>query len=1097
MADFEINVKINGVEQTVKTISQLETAIQQTQAELGGLEVGTREFKSLENQSRNLENIFKALNEDVSGFTKNVSKSAGATQKMASAIQDTAEATQNLSSEPIREVASETEKFTSKASSARAELRKITQELYNLEPGSERFQELSLRAGELRDQMGDTSAIIGVVAGNAAERFGGSLELALTQGIVGLQGLQQGFQAAGIENEKLNKTLGILQGVLGAASLIKFAGGLPDTIDQIKAGFASVIGPAKTYIASLFATTTATEGATVATRALAVAQKALPMLAIAATIAAVGYALFDYFSATEKTTKSVEELRKEEAAAAAQRKEENVRIGETAIAFLDLVFALKNTNAGSKERVKLIKEINAEYGTTFKNLKDETKFQDQLNLSVKEYIALKVLQQRQAKKQEQEAEAIGKLIKAQDELTKIQETYAGKSEKEISDYDQKKFGVSVYSDALRRAKDELQKAEKAAEEFAISNDDLKKEMEKLAKNGLVPLTEATGKNTSSTKNNTDEVNKQKEAYDQLTQRLLEWNKQVSESEKALEDSRRTQDRSEVERQSIQLDLSLANIITKYETDKKFIEENIKDKVKANEALLKLEEAKKNVTINLAKATLGEIKKLNEQQVQQDEFLLKQLKLGRDILNKEFTFGNQNTNDLILSQQNELLNSQLSLLEKQIEDTSKLEIGKQNQLSAERIKIKEQLAKNELEIAKQSTQTELILQRTEILNYYDDLKQIEIEFNKETNQLKVKFDQEGFNQRLKDIEKEVDAEARIRKEAGDNTFDIATELQKRSIEEKKRFNQIVIDAEVFLNKQIENLNLESNLKIEAAEAELASKRVGIAEDAADEIKKVSLDNIFNFVEEINQIASQSFGVISDLINEIDNIRQTDQELLNQQNEQQLQALQQRYEKEKALETDRYQKGLITKEAYNQSILALDNQLKIGSDNLNNELVAQQNAVAEKTFKTQKALRISNTIISGIQGALDAYASAQSLPFGAGAIVGPILAAAVAATTAIAVRNIAKTQFSPQGGGSNGSSSFSSQSANIPQIGGGSQFGQSGGFTSFNTQNIGTPQQQANQTENPPTQTEQRVYVVESDITSTQRRVRVLEGQSTFN
>lgn len=1099
MADFEINIKVNGVEQTVKTISQLETAIQQTQAELSGLEVGSREFKSLENQSRNLENIFNALNEDVAGFTKNVSKSASATQKMASAIQDTAEATQNLSAEPIREVAQETEKFTSKASSARAELRKITQELYNLEPGSERFEELSLRAGQLRDQMGDTSAIISSVAGNAAERFGGSLELALTQGIIGLQGLQQGFQAAGIENEKLNKTIGVLQGVLGAASLIKFAGSLPDTIDQIKAGFASTIAPAKAYIVSLFATTAATEGATIATRALAVAQKALPLLAIAATIAAVGYALFDYFSATEKTTQSVEELRKQEEAAAKARKEENIRIGETAIGFLDLVFQLKNTNAGTKERIKLIKEINQEYGTTFKNLKDETKFQDQLNLSVKEYIALKVLQQRQAKKAEQEAEAIGKLIKAQDELTKIQETYAGKSEKEIADYDQKKFGVSVYSDALNRAKGNLEAAQAAAEEFAISNDDLRKEMEKLSKNGLVPLTEATGKNTSSTKNNTDEVNKQKEAYNQLQQKLLEWNKQVGDSEKALEESRRTQDRSEVERQSIALDLSLANIITKYETDRKFIDENIKDKIKANEAIAKLEKAKSTLTINLATATLNEIKKLNQQQVQQDEFLIQQLKLGREILNKEFTFGNQNTNDLILSQQNEFFKTELALVEKQLEDTSKLELKKQNELVEARIALREMLAKNELEISKQTTNTELVLQRTEILKYYDDLKQIQVEFNKETGELQVKFDQEGFNQRLKDIEQEVDKEAKIREEAGDKTFDVATELQKRSIEERNRFNQVVIQAEEFLQSQIQNLNIEANLKLEAAEVEFAQKRVGIAEKTGEEIKKGTLENVVAFVEEINQIASQSFDVISNLFNEIDNIRQTDQELRNQENQRELDALRQRYETEKQLETDRYQKGLITKEAYNQSVLALDNQLSSASENLNNQLVAQQNEVAEKTFKTQKALRISNTIISGIQGAIDAYTSAQSLPFGAGAIVGPILAAAVAATTAIAVRNIAKTKFSPQGGGGSGTSvSFSSQSANIPQIGGGGVGGQSGGFTSFNTQNIGTPGQQTQQTEdNNTSQSEQRVYVVESDITQTQRRVRVLEGQSTFN
>jgi hypothetical protein len=58
-----------------------------------------------------------------------------------------------------------------------------------------------------------------------------------------------------------------------------------------------------------------------------------------------------------------------------------------------LIQKLKDTNVNSAERSKLIKEINATYGTTFKNIKDESLFQDQLNISVKEYIALQVLNQ--------------------------------------------------------------------------------------------------------------------------------------------------------------------------------------------------------------------------------------------------------------------------------------------------------------------------------------------------------------------------------------------------------------------------------------------------------------------------------------------------------------------------------------------------------------------------------------------------------------------------------------------------------------------------------------------------------------------------------
>ena len=54
--------------------------------------------------------------------------------------------------------------------SLKAQLRQMTNELAQLEPGSARFVELSNRAGELRDQIQDTNAVINSTAGSSVER---------------------------------------------------------------------------------------------------------------------------------------------------------------------------------------------------------------------------------------------------------------------------------------------------------------------------------------------------------------------------------------------------------------------------------------------------------------------------------------------------------------------------------------------------------------------------------------------------------------------------------------------------------------------------------------------------------------------------------------------------------------------------------------------------------------------------------------------------------------------------------------------------------------------------------------------------------------
>ena len=1076
---FELNVKVNGVEQTISTVAGLEQALVDTKNQLAGLEVGTREFKSLETQANNLEKVLGALKTDTDKFTSSIKQTTQATDKMADALTQTAEAATALDGKSIKEVGSETEKFTGKAQSARAELRKITQELYNLEPGSARFKELSLRAGELRDQMGDTAAIIGVVAGNAAERFGGSLELALTQGIVGLQGLQQGFQAAGIENENLNKTLGVLQGILGAASLIKFAGGLPDILDQVKAGFGSVLGPLRSYISGLIASTVATEGATVATTALAVAQKALPLIAILTAIVLVTNAIINYVSASSEAEKQ-EEFRKkqldEQVKKYGQLQEKTTaEIGN----FRVLASQLKETNAGSKRRSELITEINSKYGTTLQNLSDERKFQEQLNIAVNDFIAL---QKTRFKIEASKTDQI-ELFKKENQLAQelLQNQQALDKFKKVQDPTSTQF----YNEQLARLEQNVKDTKKNQEENT-------KAIEKQAQDQLNFYETEKKLLEKSFNGKKEQVKQNKEvasSYDKVGSKIEEWAKRANDAETKLAESRRTRNRTETEQINFQLDLELANIIKVYEQDKKYIEENLKDKRKQKEEIAKIEADKNRVVLSLTTIAAQEIQKINDGYLKSEKELLAALKLGREVLNKEFTFGNQNTSDLILAQDTELLRSRLALVENQISQTSALELGTQVKLGKERLALREQIARNEAQIAEQGARTEATLQRTEILNYYDSLSQIIVEYNDKTNKLTVKIDEEEKKRRIESLKEEI----RRRKQAGEDEITLQEDFDVKKQEIEQSFRDIRLQSEEFLLKQIENLNSESNGKVEASSIDYLNKITQLSKES----KNQQENNVIEFIKNIEKVTSESFGVISNLFSEIDNIRQTDQELRNQQAERDLQNLQNTYAAQKDLETQRYNEGLISKEQYNQSIQALDNELNVATKDFNDNLIDQQNAVAQKTFNTQKALRISQTIISGIQGALDAYASAQQLPFGAGIIVGPLLAAAVAATTAIAVRNIAKTQFNPKQTSSQSSSSFQSASANVPQIGGGSQFGQNGGFTSFNTQNIGTQNNQTGSQTNSQEGSSQKVYVLESDISETQRKVRILEGQSTFN
>lgn len=112
------------------------------------------------------------------------------------------------------------------------------------------------------------------------------------------------------------------------------------------------------------------------------------LLSVGVTLLTIyGAKIVDWVSnALSPANKELEELNKKQKRIAEEQKAQADFVGKESSMYVGLLYALKQTNKGSKERSELIKTINDQYGTTLKNIQDETKFQNQLNTSIEKYI---------------------------------------------------------------------------------------------------------------------------------------------------------------------------------------------------------------------------------------------------------------------------------------------------------------------------------------------------------------------------------------------------------------------------------------------------------------------------------------------------------------------------------------------------------------------------------------------------------------------------------------------------------------------------------------------------------------------------------------
>ena len=115
--------------------------------------------------------------------------------------------------------------------SLKAELRAVTNELANLEEGSQAFINAAKKAGTLKDRISDTKATID--AFNPEKKF---QALAGAVGIAanGFSAMQGAMALMGTENEELNKTIAKTQGAIALATGLNGLMGMGDAFKNLK-----------------------------------------------------------------------------------------------------------------------------------------------------------------------------------------------------------------------------------------------------------------------------------------------------------------------------------------------------------------------------------------------------------------------------------------------------------------------------------------------------------------------------------------------------------------------------------------------------------------------------------------------------------------------------------------------------------------------------------------------------------------------------------------------------------------------------------------------------------------------------------------------
>lgn len=1089
MANYELNVQINGVEQSISTIGELENSLQATNNQLQNIDKNSEAFNDLNAQANKVEQTFTEISQSASTLNKNINRVTQAAGNLGNVVTTAAEVASEMgqASQTTTKLSQNLQGAAVTGSSLRAELRAIVQELQQLEPGSARFQELSQRAAELKDTIEDTNATVGLLAGNLTERLTRSISGAVSIGVAGFQAVTAAQALFGSESETINQTLLKLTALLNLSQAVETFGGLDQKITEVVAGFKSLFPAASAAATATGAAATATAaegvaatGAAGATTAFGVALNALPLVAIVTALGLLVAGLIEYAAgsdeAEEAEKKRTEELKKQEE----QIKSTTEATASEGTELFVLLNRLKRTNAGTKERSDLINEINSNYGLTLKNLKDEQAFQQQVTKSVEDYIAqLKNKVALQLVEQEltgllTERLDIERQLTDQTQKYNTANTFFRKTIVEtIPSIDQFNRGIAVQDGYLadltnqkynniratnaqfeadaNSAKQSITALEARKKAIDQQVQDLATEAQKYETllNGAFEKINTGSKNTG--KNLTDLKAKQEE----VNRSSIEFTEFAATKEIELQRLRVQTTADKLDDIAFETARELAEGQKRYETQKLNIEKNITDE-RVRISLLKTLNEDYQLFLR-AQAEINAIREneINQKRLEDARKLYAELALANQTLQTEIRFGNSDTTDSLIALENRLVDLQINNIDRRLkaENISQEEfISLQNERLALTQKYNETAYQDSVRQAEATAQVEL---QTTIKNLESQLGAT-VTYNEETKKYEVASTEEKYAEF-----------AKLGKVELDNR--LAAEVQ----------------AENIINQTAINLNKETNVKIAESDQARIDANVDAEKKAQDEIQAYKIQKAQDFL----QIAQQ----FADGLGEINNvITQNESQELTARNEAFAASTETNIQNSYAALEAELAASNLTEEEKAAKRDELEKRNAEVAANAQKRIDANNRELAIKQFNRQKALNIVNALIAGAQSVVQGIAQFGPPPSPLG--IASIVAAGV--ITAAQVAAIASQKFD---GGSSGrgtgiNASIPDTSTSTTQASNVISQASTGGFTAFNPSVYGPTTTPGGTT--PFSSGSQKVYVLESDITAAQDRVRVLESNSTF-
>ena len=388
----------------------------------------------------------------------------------------------------------------------------------------EGVQPLTTKMGELEDRMYAMAA-----AGQQNTEEFKTLQAEAIKMRRTIQDVDETVDAFAQKGARLQGFVGIVSGIAGGFAVAQGAAALfgkeneaiEKTLLKVQATMAILNGLQELN-------TLITEKNVVIQRILNTVMKANPIFIILGVITAVTAAYAILTRKTEDNIKAEKLATQQKKALAEEQKKQAEFIGQESSAYVTLVERLRLTNPQSKERLTLIKEINSTYGTTLKNLSDETTFQNQLNKSIDDYINfLKLKYALQANE-----DLIQKNLTKQATLTKELNEAEADLQKSInarkaSGYQDTGRDLRIALELQYQVVDELRKnlsdADARLKGYVKSSIDA---TNKIATTGLKTTKESE---TEKTKVVTDESEKREAAYLAELKRIEELNKAIEEN----------------------------------------------------------------------------------------------------------------------------------------------------------------------------------------------------------------------------------------------------------------------------------------------------------------------------------------------------------------------------------------------------------------------------------------------------------------------------------------------------------------------------------------------------------------------------------------